>query len=94
MGKVKIQLDSGGIQAMLKSSEIMSALQGAAEEIRSQLGESFQTSQYIGKTRGNVSVYTTDREALAENSKSNTMLKAMGVKVPAGKSKGKGQKSK
>lgn len=92
MSKLKIELDSAGIQALLKSQEIMGTLQEAADGIQTQLGDRFQTSQHIGKTRANVSVYTEDPDALQDNAKNNTMLKAMGVKVPASKSKGKGSK--
>lgn len=92
MSKLEIELDSAGIQALLKSQEIMDVLQEQADNIRAQLGDQYQTSQHIGKTRANVSVYTEDPEALRNNSEHNTMLKAMGVKVPASKSKGKGSK--
>ena len=92
MSKLEIQLDSAGIQALLKSQEIVDVLQSQADNIRAQLGDQYQTSQHIGKTRANVSVYTEDPDALQDNAKNNTMLKAMGVKVPASKSKGKGSK--
>lgn len=89
---LKIKLDSAGIQALLKSQEIVDALQSQADNIRAQLGDQYQTSQHIGKTRANVSVYTEDPDALQDNAANNTMLKAMGVKIPASKSKGKGSK--
>ena len=38
MAKVKIELNSSGIQALLKSSEIISALKEPAESIRATLG--------------------------------------------------------
>lgn len=94
MSKLKIELDSAGIQALLKSQEIVETLQEQADNIRAQLGDQYQTSQHIGKTRANVSVYTEDPDALQDNAKNNTMLKAMGVKVPASKSKAKGKGSK
>lgn len=83
---LKIELDSAGIQALLKSQEIVDVLQEQADNIRAQLGDQYQTSQHIGKTRANVSVYTEDPDALRNNSEHNTMLKAMG------KSKGKESK--
>ena len=94
MSKLKIELDSAGIQALLKSQEIIDVLQEQADSICAQLGSQYQTSQHIGKTRANVSVYTEDPDALKDNAKNNTMLKAMGVKVPASKSKVKGKGSK
>lgn len=83
MSKVEIELDSAGIQALLKSPEIVDVLQEQADSIRAQLGDRYQTSQHIGKTRANVSVYTEDPDALRDNAKNNTMLKAMGVKMPS-----------
>lgn len=90
---LKIELDSAGIQALLKSQEIVDALQSQADSIRAQLGDRYQTSQHIGKTRANVSVYTEDPDAIQNNQQTNTMLKAMGVKVPASKTKGKGSRN-
>lgn len=83
MSKLEIQLDSAGIQTLLKSQEIVDVLQSQADNIRAQLGDQYQTSQHIGKTRANVSVYTEDPDALQDNATNNTMLKAMGVKVPS-----------
>ena len=54
MTKVKIELNSSGIQALLKSSEIISALKEPAESIRVTLGDKFETDTHIGKTRANV----------------------------------------
>ena len=83
MSKLKIELDSAGIQALLKSQEIIDVLQEQADNICAQLGSQYQTSQHIGKTRANVSVYTEDPEALQDNAQNNAMLKAMGVKMPS-----------
>lgn len=103
MSKLEIELDSAGIQALLKSPEIVDVLQEQADNIRAQLGDQYQTSQHIGKTRANVSVYTEDPDALQDNATNNTMLKAMGVKMPSSsanapragkKSKGTGARGK
>lgn len=83
MSKLKIELDSAGIQALLKSQEIVDVLQSQADNIRAQLGNQYQTSQHVGKTRANVSVYTEDPDAIQDNAANNTMLKAMGVKMPS-----------
>lgn len=92
MSKVKIELNSAGIQALLKSQAMVDTLQTVADSVQTRLGDKFQTSQHIGKTRANVSVYTEDPDALQDNAANNTMLKAMGVKVPTSKTKGKGKK--
>ena len=92
MSKVKIELNSTGIQALLKSQAMVDTLQTVADSVQTRLGDKFQTSQHIGKTRANVSVYTEDPDALRDNEQNNTMLKAMGAKVPTSKTKGKGKK--
>ena len=89
MSKLEIQLDSAGIQALLKSQEIVDVLQSQADNIRAQLGDQYKTSQHIGKTRANVSVYTEDPDAIRDNLQNNTLLKAMGIKTPSNKSKSK-----
>ena len=92
MSKVEIELNSAGIQALLKSQEMVDTLQTVADSVQTRLGDKFQTSQHIGKTRANVSVYTEDPDALQDNATNNTMLKAMGAKVSTSKTKGKGKK--
>ncbi len=91
MSKVKIELNSAGIQAMLKSQAVLDTLQTVADSVQTRLGDKFQTSQHIGKTRANVSVYTEDPDALQDNATNNTMLKAMGAKVPTSKTEGRGR---
>ena len=81
MSKLKIELDSAGIQALLKSQEIVDVLQSQADNIRAQLGNQYQTSQHVGKTRANVSVYTEDPDAIQDNAANNTMLQAPGGMV-------------
>ena len=89
MSKIEIELNSAGIRELLRSQEIMDMLQDAADPIRSQLGDKFETEQYIGAGRANVSVYTTDAAAIEDNKQTNAMLKAMGIKTPSNKSKSK-----
>lgn len=92
MSKIEIELNSAGIRELLRSQEIMDALQEAADGIRTQLGEQYQTDQYVGSGRANVSVYTDDPAALRNNEQSNAMLKAMGIKTLPNKPKSKAGK--
>ena len=62
MDKVKIELNSAGIQALLKSSEIIAALKEPAEG---------------GKITA-FAENTTDPEAMETNMKNNAMIKAVG----------------
>lgn len=84
MSKIEIELNSAGIRELLRSQEIMDALQDTADGIRAQLGTQYQTDQYVGAGRANVSVYTDDPAALRDNERNNAMLRAMGVKTRKG----------
>lgn len=100
MSKIEIELNSAGIRELLRSQEIMDELQSAADGIRAKLGDKFETEQFVGAGRANVSVYTTDAAAIEDNKQTNAMLKAMGIKTPSNtprtgkKSKGTGAKGK
>lgn len=78
MSDFKIELNSAGIQALLKSAEIMAALEEPAEKIRGTMGDAFAIDRHIGQNRGNVSVYTTDAGAMRKELQNNRLLKAMG----------------
>lgn len=56
MSKVNIELNSEGVQAMLKSPEMESICRELAEDISSNYGGISEVSSQIGKTRANASV--------------------------------------
>lgn len=82
MGKVKIQLDSGGIQTMLKSPEIVGKVEDVAHRVCDAAvegsGRSYAVSTTIGARRGWASVKATDAHSYYSNLKHNTLLKALG----------------
>lgn len=69
MSNLKIELNSAGVQALLKSPEMMEICQQAAEGVKSRYGKGCKVSTYTGKTRVNASVYS-DRA-------DNSLLKAL-----------------
>lgn len=73
MDKVKVELNSAGIQALLKSSEMMEACRNAAETIRNNYGKSTELEEYTGRNRVNVAVVAPFEEA----SQNNDLLKAV-----------------
>ena len=77
MSKPKIILNPSGIQALLKSSEMQSVCGNYANEMAAKLGSGYETDIYVGRTRCNASVVAKSKEAVEENLKSNTILKAM-----------------
>ncbi len=57
MSKVIIELDSAGIQELLKSSEIEAVCEKEAVQMTRATGVDYVPDIYVGKTRVNVSAY-------------------------------------
>lgn len=57
MAKATIELDSAGLQALLKSPEIASVCESAAERMTAATGIKFKPDTRIGKTRVVVGAY-------------------------------------
>lgn len=77
MGKIKFKLNRKGVQQLLKSVEIQSVLSEHGQKIKNRCGDGFDTSLYIGKNRANVSVMAETKSAIKDNSRNNTLLKAL-----------------
>lgn len=82
MSKVKIELNSAGIQALLKSQEIMGKVEDVAHRVCDvaveSSGRSYEVDATIGARRGWASVKAADAHAYYSNLKHNTLLKALG----------------
>ena len=79
---IRVETDKAAIFDLMRSPEIVAMLEKEAHRIANQLGSAYDvdldTSTFPnGKTRANVSVYTTDPEAIARNLDGNEMLKAL-----------------
>lgn len=79
MAKTRIELNSDGVRELLKSPEIQSHLEQCADAVIQSLGVGYEKSTHTGKNRVNVSVIATTNEAISENKKNNTVLKAIGA---------------
>ncbi len=77
MSKIYIELDSEGIQELLKSPEITAVCQEHAKNTVSRCGAGYATDTYVGKTRVNVAVYPDTTDAIRDCLKNNTILKAL-----------------
>jgi len=75
--QVEIELNSAGIQEMLKSPEMQAMLLERASAVADRAGSGYATDVYVGRTRANASVFPYDDEALRDNMKNNTLLKAV-----------------
>lgn len=77
MSNLKVKLNSAGVRAMLKSSEMQGILKDQADAIVQRCGKGYKVSSYIGKNRANVSVKTRSKRAIKDNSENNTLLKSL-----------------
>jgi len=77
MSNLNVILISEGIQELLKSDEMKAICEEHAQEIKSRCGEGYEMDTRVGKTRVNAMVYADTIKAKRDNSKNNTILKAM-----------------
>ena len=77
MSKVKFELNQKGVAELMKSAAMQDVLKGNASQIKNRVGEGYEQDIYVGKNRANAQVWAATNEARIENSKNNTLLKAM-----------------
>lgn len=77
MSKVKFELDREGVRQLLRSEEMKNICQEYANDVQSRCGEGYEVTTFTGKNRVNASVHAATVEARRENSKNNTLLKAL-----------------
>ena len=86
MGTVKIELNPKGLQELFRSTGMRAACESAASAIKSSAGgDGYNVSFYTGPNRAGAAVWVNSREALEDNYKNNTLLRAVGSVIPAGK---------
>ena len=78
MDKVKIELNSSGIRQLLKSEEMGQMLKKQAEQVRARCGSGYSTDLYQASSRVIAGVFAETAEAAKQNSRENTLLKALG----------------
>ena len=78
MDKVKIKLNSSGIRQLLKSEEMGQMLKQQAEQVRARGGSGYSTDLYQASSRVIAGVFAETAEAAKQNSRENTLLKALG----------------
>jgi len=77
MSKDKFELNSAGVRDLLKSSEMQALLTEKASAIKNRCGDGYEQDIYVGKNRANAMVWAETYKARKENSKNNTILKAI-----------------
>ncbi len=77
MSNFKFELNRAGVRELLKSEEMKSICEEHARAVQSKCGTGYEVTTYTGKSRANASVHAETFEAKRENSKNNTLLKAV-----------------
>lgn len=75
--RFRIELNSDGVKELLKSPEMAAICQQHAQAIANRAGSGYAVTVYTGASRVNASVITETPEAIRENMKNNTLLKAV-----------------
>ena len=75
---LKVVLNRSGVRELLRSQEMMNVCTHLAYEAKSKLGDGYEVSYRTGKNRVNASIAAVSPEAIKENKRKNTILKAMG----------------
>lgn len=77
MSKFKFKLNTAGVAELMKSEEMQQVLTAKATAIKERCGDGYEQDIYIGKTRANAMVSAKTIKAKKDNSKNNTLLKAV-----------------
>lgn len=75
---VEFKLNLPGLNELMKSSAMQAHLAQAGRAVASAAGEDYDCSTYVLKYVAVENIYPTTMKAAMENSKSNTLLKALG----------------
>ncbi|RMI77652.1 hypothetical protein ABNB56_11455 [Streptococcus iniae] len=77
MSNFVFKLNRAGVSELLKSSEMQSILTEHATTIKNRAGDGYEQDIYVGKNRANAMVKAETFKARRDNSKNNTLLKAV-----------------
>lgn len=77
MAKVRIELNSSGIKALLKGSEVESCIKSEADRIASRAGTGYASDTKQMSSRVIASTYTASDEAMRDNLENNTLLRSI-----------------
>lgn len=75
--KVEFKLNRAGVRALMQSEEMQNVLQKSASAIRDRCGDGYEQDLRVGKNRANAQVWAETSKAKRDNSKNNTILKAV-----------------
>lgn len=75
--KVKIVLNRAGVRELMRSQEMSNICTQYAYSAQGRLGDGYEVTCQTGKNRVNAEVAAVSEKARKENSRSNTILKAL-----------------
>lgn len=75
--RVRIDINSAGIQSLLKSPEVEALLRAKAERIAAAAGEGMEAGSRVGRTRARASVITASRSARKAEAENRSLTKAL-----------------
>lgn len=78
MSKIQVKLNYEGVMELLKSSEMKSVLDGYADRVMKQLDDGYEV-EHRTTDRAVVAVGAITAKARVDNSRNNTLLKALGA---------------
>lgn len=76
--RVEFELNISGLQELMKSPEMQSALQAAGESVASAAGGDYGVRVHTADYVAIANVYPDSKEAAKDNYENNTLLKALG----------------
>ena len=77
MSKFVFELNRKGVAELMKSQEMQDVLKEHATTIKDRAGDGYEQDIYVGKNRANAMVRAETFKAKKDNSKNNTLLKAV-----------------
>ena len=77
MSNFVFKLNRAGVRELLKSQEMQGILTEHATTIKNRAGDGYEQDIYVGKNRANAMVKAETFKARKDNSKNNTLLKAV-----------------
>lgn len=77
MANVKFELNREGVRELMRSPEMMKVCEKYAKAALGRLGGGYEMSTYVGENRVNAEVGTGSFKSRRENSKNNSILKAL-----------------
>lgn len=75
MSKVRIELNSAGVRALLRCPEMQALLKERADTVKDRCGDGYDA--YVAPTRAVAVVETRSTAAIHDNSANNTLLKSL-----------------